>query len=161
MTDAKLDVQMTTLGFHLSLYDYLKTAEEKEYMSKVPYASTIESLMYVMLCTRLDICFAVGMVSRYQTNPGLRHWQVVKHIFRYIKRTKDYMLVYSREDLTAVGYIDSDFQTYKDSRKSMSRNVFVLGRITIVWRNVKQTFTVESNMDVEYMAASEEMEEAI
>ncbi|KAA3484759.1 long chain acyl-coa synthetase 1 [Gossypium australe] len=53
-------------------------------MSKVPYASIVGSLMYAMLCTRPNIYFIVGM-----TNPSLRHWQVVKHILRYLKRTRD------------------------------------------------------------------------
>ena len=38
-------------------------------MAKVPYASAIGSLMYVMVCTRPDIAQAVGAVSRYMNNP--------------------------------------------------------------------------------------------
>ena len=40
-----------------------KTLEEENMMRQVPYASTMGSLMYAMLCTRLDICYSVGMVS--------------------------------------------------------------------------------------------------
>ena len=42
-----------------------KTQEERNLMDGIPYASIVGSLMFVMLYTRLDICFAVGMVSRY------------------------------------------------------------------------------------------------
>ena len=41
-----------------------KTSEEIEKMRRVPYTEVVGSLMYAMLCTSLDICFAVGMVSR-------------------------------------------------------------------------------------------------
>jgi hypothetical protein len=41
-----------------------KTHEEIEYMSKVPYSSTIGSLMYVMVFTRPYISHVVGVVSR-------------------------------------------------------------------------------------------------
>ena len=51
-------------------------------MKTVPYASTIGSLKYVMLCTRPYICYSVGMVSRYQSNSGKEHWIVVKHILK-------------------------------------------------------------------------------
>ena len=51
-----------------------KTLEEENMMRQVPYASTVGSLMYAMLCTRLDICYSVGMVSRYQSNPRPKHW---------------------------------------------------------------------------------------
>ena len=37
-------------------------------MKTVPYASAVGSFMYVMLYTRLDICYSVGIVSRYQSN---------------------------------------------------------------------------------------------
>ena len=47
-----------------------KTPNEKEQMSEVPYASVVGSLMYAMMCTRLDICYAVGLVRRFQSNPG-------------------------------------------------------------------------------------------
>ena len=50
-----------------------KTPEQKERMEKVPYASVVESLIYAMLCTRPDISYAFGMVSRYQSNPCKTH----------------------------------------------------------------------------------------
>ena len=54
----------------LSLDMCHKTPEEKEKMSRVPYASAIGSLMYAMMCTLPDICYVVGLVSRFQSNPG-------------------------------------------------------------------------------------------
>ena len=71
-----------------------KTLEEKEKMSRVPYASVVGSLMYAMMCTHLDICYAVGLVSRYQSTFGQNHWMAVKRILRYLKGTSDYMLCY-------------------------------------------------------------------
>ena len=60
-------------GHSLSLEDCPKSEKEKREIARVPYTSAIGSLMYAMLCTRLDICFAVGMVSHYQSNPSLVH----------------------------------------------------------------------------------------
>ena len=80
--------------------------------------------MYAMLCTRPDICFAVGMVSIYQSETGEEHWIAVKHILKYLRRTRDYMLVYQSESLEPIGYTDSDFQSDIDSRKSTSGYVF-------------------------------------
>ncbi|XP_037494319.1 secreted RxLR effector protein 161-like [Jatropha curcas] len=109
---------------------------------------------------RPDICFAVGMVSRFQSNPGREHWTAVKHIIKYLKRTRDYRLVYQSDDLVPIGYTDSDFQTDKDSRKSTSGNAFVLGGGAISWRSIKQTCVADSTMEVEYVAASEAAKEA-
>ena len=138
-----------------------KTSEEIERMRRVPYAEAVGSLMYAMLCTRPDICFAVGMVSRYQSNPGPEHWTAVKHIMKYLKRTKNYMLVYSGDELIPVGYTDSDFMSDKDSRKSTSGYVFTLGSGAISWMSVKQSCITDSTTKAEYVATSEAAKEAI
>src|SRR5215813_721669 len=96
-------------GIHLSKEQSLKTPQVVEEMRHIPYASAVGSLMYAMLCTRPDIYFAVGVVSRFQSNTGLDHWMAVKHILKYLRRMRNYMLVYSSEDLSLRGYTDSDF----------------------------------------------------
>ena len=46
---------------------------EKKEMGNIPYALAIGSLMYAQVCTRLDIAYIVGMLSRYLSNPGMVH----------------------------------------------------------------------------------------
>ena len=46
------------------------TIEEREYMIHVSYASLVDSLMYVMVCTRPYLLQVVSMVSRYMHDPG-------------------------------------------------------------------------------------------
>ena len=82
-----------------------KTPQEVEDMRHIPYLSTFSSLMYAMLCTRPDICYAVGIVSRYQSNSGRAHWTTVKNILKCLRRTRDYMLIYGAKDLILTGYI--------------------------------------------------------
>ena len=53
-------------------------------MKEIPYASTVGSLMYAMLCTKPDICFAVGVMSRYQSNPSMKHWTTINHVLKYL-----------------------------------------------------------------------------
>ena len=48
--------------------------------------------MYAMVCTRPDIGYAVGVVSRYMSNPGKEHWNAVKWILRYLKGTTNMCL---------------------------------------------------------------------
>ena len=79
-------------------------------MTKYPYTSTVGSLMYAMLSTRPDIYYAVGMVIRYQSNPGIAQRMTVKNILKYLRRTRNYMLIYSGNDLRMTTYTDSDFQ---------------------------------------------------
>ncbi|TYJ96753.1 gag/pol protein [Cucumis melo var. makuwa] len=96
-------------------------------------------------------CYAIGIVSRYQSNPGLDHWTTVKIVLKYLRRTRDYMLVYEAKDLILIGYTDFDFQTDKDSRKSTSGSVFTLNGGTVVWRSIKQGCIADSTMETEYV----------
>ena len=97
-------------GVRLSSAQCPTTAEDKEEMSFIPYASAIGSIMYAMLCTRPDVNLVVSLVGRYQSNPGKEHWTAVKNILKYLKRTKDMFLVYGGdEELVVKGYIDGSF----------------------------------------------------
>lgn len=94
-------------GQILSTEQSPKTEEEKRQMENVPYASAVGSLIYAMMCTRPDICFAFGMVSRYQSNPGTAHWGAIKRIFRYLRGTPNLALRYHGGTLRLVGYSDA------------------------------------------------------
>eukprot|EP00253_Pinus_taeda_P024881 PITA_24881 len=90
-----------------------KTQKEEEDMSRVPYASVVDSLMYAMVCTRLDIAHAMGVMSRFMSKPGKEHWTIVKQVFRYLHGTSDYGLFYQvRLGLGRVldihGFVDVD-----------------------------------------------------
>jgi hypothetical protein len=73
MQDSKKGFSPFRHGVRLSKKMCSKTQEEREKMRNCPYALAIGSLMYAMLCTRPDICYAVSIVSRYQSNPGPEH----------------------------------------------------------------------------------------
>ena len=137
------------------------TFEEEKMMRQIPYASVVGSLMYVMLCTRPDIYYSVGMVSRYQSNLGPKHWEAVKHILKYLRRTKDYMLVYHCEDLIPISYTDSNFQSDLDFRKSTSSYVFTLGGGAISWRSVKKSCIAGSTMEAEYVSICEAVKKVV
>ncbi len=161
MQDSKKGQLPFRHGVHLSKEHSPKTPQEEENMRQIPYASAVGSLMYAMLCTRPDICYAVGVVSRFQSNPGPEHWNAVKHILKYLRRTRNNMLVFSGTDLKMTGYTDSDFQTDRDSRKSTSGSVFILNGGAVVWRSIKQSCIADSTMEAEYVAACEAAKEAV
>ena len=138
-----------------------KTPQEEEYMKKVPYTSAVGSLMYAMMCTRPDICFAVGMVSRYQSNPGPVHWKAVKRILRYLKGTATYSLCYEGNDMQLKGYTDADWGGDLDERKSASGYIFLLNNGAISWSSKKQSCIALSTMEAEFVAFSAAVQEAL
>jgi hypothetical protein len=138
-----------------------KTPNEKAQMKKVPYSSVVCSLMYAMMCTRPYIIFAVGMVSRYQTNPGQSRWKTVKRILRYLKGTADYSLYFQGENLQLMGYAYADWGGDLDERKSTSSYVFLLNNGIISWSSKKHSCISLSTMEDEFVAFSAAVQETI
>jgi hypothetical protein len=93
--------------------------EDIEYMSRVPYSSVVGSLIYVMVCSRPDLSYAMSLVSRYMANPGKEHWKAVQWIFRYLCGTFKTCLKFGRTRKGLVGYMDSYFAAYLDKRRSL------------------------------------------
>ncbi|KAL8126204.1 hypothetical protein AgCh_013480 [Apium graveolens] len=69
MENSKRGLIPMSHGVSLSEKMSPKTPEERERMSKIPYASAIGSIMYAMLCTRPDVAYSISVTSRYQFNP--------------------------------------------------------------------------------------------
>ena len=58
-------------------------------MVRILYTSVVGSVMYAMVCSRPDIAYAASLVSRYMSNPGKGHWEALKWLLRYLKRTSN------------------------------------------------------------------------
>ncbi len=118
--------------------------------------------MYAMTCTRPDVSFALSMVSRYQSNPGEAHWAAVKNILKYLRRTKEMLLILGGEkELRVTCYTDASFQTDRDDARSQSGWVFLLNGGAVSWKSSKQDTVADSTCESEYLAASEASKEAI
>ena len=147
--------------FKLSKEQSLKIEEERVYMSKVPYASVIGSLMYVTVCTRPDIAQAVGVVSRYMSRPGKQYWEAVKWILRYLRDSSNTCFCFIGASLKLQGYVDADFPGNIDSKKNTTRFVFILSDIAISWASNLQKIVTLSTTEAEYVAATEAGKEMI
>ena len=140
-------------GNKFSLMQCPKNDVEHKQMESILFASVMGSLMYLQTCTRPDISFAVGMLGRYQSNPGIDHWKAAKKVMRYLQGTKDYIITFMRSDqLEVIGYSDSDFAGCVDIRKSTFGYLFLLGEEAISWKSTKQSVIVSSTMEAEFVA---------
>ncbi|KAI3764834.1 hypothetical protein L2E82_14851 [Cichorium intybus] len=138
-----------------------KTEEDREQMANVPYASAVGSLMYAMVCTRPDIAHAVGVVSRFMSNPGKEHWEGVKWLLRYLKGTAEIALCFRRKGVVLEGFTDADLGGCVDSGKSTTGYVFTIGGTAISWMSRLQKSVALSTTEAEYMAIAEAAKELI
>jgi len=82
------------------------------------FKSLIESLRYLK-CTRPDILYGVGLISRYMETPDQSHLNTAKRILRYIKGTINEGMFYtSSNTFSLVGYSDNDWGKDLDERKN-------------------------------------------
>ena len=122
-------------------------------MKKVPYASIGDSLMYAMVCTRLDIAFAVGVVSRFMRNLGKEHWAAVKWILRYLRGNSSVYLRYGPRESMLNGFTDSDISGDVDSSQSTSCYVMIYAWEAVSWQLRLQKNVALSTTEAEYMLA--------
>ena len=83
--------------------------------------------MYLMNCTRPDIAYIVGRLSRYTQSPNQNHWIVVCRVFKYLRSTINYGLYSIRFPSVLEGFSDANWISDSDEMKSTSGYVFILG----------------------------------
>src|SRR3954462_725118 len=149
-------------GAKLSQIQSSTSAEDRENMKVIPYASVIGSIMYAMLCTRPDVCLAISLAERYQSNPGVDHWTTIKNILKYLKRTKDMSLVCGGyKELIVNGYVDARLDTDPDDSKSQTGYIFILNGGAVSWCSSKQSVVAAFMCEAEYIAALEASNERV
>ncbi|PWA94304.1 retrotransposon protein [Artemisia annua] len=129
-------------------------------VSQLEYSRVIGCLMYAMTCTRPDIAFAVGKLSRYTSNPSAHHWQAIQRVFKYLKRTMDCSLSYTGYPSVLEGYTDASWINNTEDNSSTSGWVFLLGGGAISWASKKQTCITSSTMESEFVALTAAGKEA-
>ena len=137
------------------------TQEEVVLMNRIPYNKILGMLIWLSTCTRFDIVFAVNQLSRFSNAPRLVHWKAMKRLIRYLSGTRDYGLLYARDEPSeVVGYSDADWGGEAD-RKSTSGICFTLAGGPISWRSKTQRVVALSTAESELIALTEAVKEAV
>ncbi|GKA91500.1 hypothetical protein Tco_0813370 [Tanacetum coccineum] len=161
MDKAKVVRSSLTTNFKLTAKDCPSFKKNIEKMDRVPYASAVGSLMYAMVCTRSDLAHAVGVVSRFLSNPGKKHWEVVKWIFRYPRGTSKLGITFGNGKLMLVGFTDLNMAGNKDNMKSTSGYLMTFTGGAVSWQSRLQKCVALSTTDAEYMAATKACKELL
>eukprot|EP00253_Pinus_taeda_P015406 PITA_15406 len=72
----------------------LTSIEGKEFEDATKYKQLVGNLNY-LTTTRLDISFAVGILSKFMQKPCEGHWSATKIILRYLKGSQDFGIKYT------------------------------------------------------------------
>jgi len=153
------------LGLCLSRADSPQTDEECTGMTNVPHGNAIGALLYLATSTRPDISFTVATLCHFIANPGVKHWNAVKHLLHYLQGTKDARLVY-RHDLFDLrnmftAYCDADHAGNVDNGCSTGGYVLLIAGAAVSWSSRLQTITALSTTEAEYVAAVDAGKEVV
>ena len=74
-----------------------RTAEECNFMHFVDYGGAIGFLQYLSCTTQPDMAFAVGQLTSFTLDPGVAHWNVIKHLFCYIQGLLTFNITYASD----------------------------------------------------------------
>lgn len=103
-----------------------KFCKNDSILHNISYAEAIDSLMYVMVCTRPDLTYAISVLSQFMMEPRQEHWNAIKGVFRYIKGTLNYGLEFSKftDSVRINSHTDSDFAKDYENILSISSYIF-------------------------------------
>ncbi len=139
----------------------LKATDESELVDQCRYQSAVGSLLYLSMKTRPDIAYAVNSVARFCSKPAKEHWLAVKRVFRYLKVSTHFGLLYCKEQEDLNGYSDADWGVDANDYKSTSGYLFQIGKTAVSWKSKKQSSVALSTAETEYMALAQAVQEAV
>ena len=98
--------------------------------------------------TRLDLSYAVNILSRYMQEPRESHQNAEKSLLKYLQGTKDFGLEFKRnKNFKLVGYSDADFARDADDRESTLGYLMNMGLAAVAWSCKKQDTIVNSTTE--------------
>ena len=129
------------------------------------YRSIVGCLSYLVNMTRPDLAFSFSQLSKFLQYPGEAHLAAAYRVLAYVKGTLHQGLSWhdpgagSRNKLS--GWVDSDFASDIDTRKSMTGYLMVLNGGPISWKASRQGGVTLSSSEAEFVAASQAGQEVL
>ena len=120
-------------------------------------------LLYLSVCMRIDICFAVSILTQQLSNPKPSHFLMAKRVLFYLQGTSSFGLILGGEVLpTLVAFSDASFANDKLDRKSMGGYVVFLGNSPISWAAKKHRgILAQSSAESEIIQVAETFKEVM
>jgi hypothetical protein len=103
------------------------------------------------------------MLSQFQSNPGITHWEALIRILEYVKSTSNLRLKLNRNttNFSLLSYSDASFAANRDDRTSVGGTLITFNTVPIAWRTFKEKCVSLSTMESEYLALSETVKDSL
>ncbi|XP_037493866.1 secreted RxLR effector protein 161-like [Jatropha curcas] len=114
------------------------------------YQRLVGKLIYLSH-TRLDIAYAIRVVSQFMHKPQVKHMDAALRIVRYLKGSPGKGIMFRKNGhLVILGYTDTDWAGNQVDRRSTSGYFSFVGRNLITWKSKKQKVVALSSVEAEF-----------
>ena len=120
--------------------------------------------MYPMLGTHPDLAYMVVALGRHSVTPRADHQHALECALWYLKAMSDQQLIFQCRTPSGTvlhGFVDADWASDVNDRKSTSGFVFMLGGTAVSWSSKKQTLVTLSSTEAEYIATLHATKEVV
>jgi Reverse transcriptase (RNA-dependent DNA polymerase) len=118
------------------------------------YHAMVGGMLWLSICTRPDISYAVSQLARHMRAPAVPHMVAAKRVLRYLSGAQ-FGLQYTRQDTPMPllhCYADAAFGTDVMTRKSISGFVLMLEGAAVYWKSKLQSTVAASTTECEFIA---------
>ena len=128
------------------------------------YQSLLGGILYIQVCTRPDISYAVNQFSRYAQKPTKTNLHLLKRLLRYLGDTKELGLKYTKNRngsyMEVEAEVDASWADLEDRRSTYGYVVRLNGNL-VRWRTKAQKVVARSTSEAEFMGISEVVKEVL
>nr|XP_017179568.1 uncharacterized protein LOC108169864 [Malus domestica] len=130
-----------------------KLTMDGEALHNVSYYQRLVGKLIYLTITRLDITYAVEIISQFMHSPTVDHLNVVKRILRYLKGSIGKGILMQNNQSTSIsGYTDADWADNAIDRRSTTGYCMFMGGNIVTWKSNKQHVIARSSAEAEYRA---------
>jgi hypothetical protein len=138
---------------------YVNGEEERAQMSNAdhafvdsfPYRQIIGSCLYLAICTRVDIAYAVNYLARFMEAPTKSTCHAVKRLLRYLINTaKQRLKLGGVKKPYLRAFSDSDWAQCIETRRSTASILIFFGLGCILWISQRMKLVAKSAAEAEY-----------
>jgi hypothetical protein len=130
------------------------TPRQALYVQKFPYRQLVGTILYLNICTRPAISYAISTLAKFNAKPTFTACKALVRVAKYLYNTRtDRLALGGGAKLPhIVSYSDSDWAGCLDTRYSRSGHIVFMGNGPVVWYSKMQSLAAQSTMEAEFIA---------